>query len=201
MPDDTKRKPARAALEQLYAPDRASWRDWLARHHASSPGVWLVYDRATHRPDRLAYADAVEEALCVGWIDSTARSLSDTQYVQLFTPRKPRSTWSRVNKERVARLEAEGRMAPAGRAAVETARRNGAWESLDAVEALAVPPELEAALAAHPAAARGFAALAPSARKGYLHWIAQAKRPETRARRVAEVVAHAAAGRKSRHEP
>ncbi len=195
------RRPARPALEQVYAPDRAAWRDWLARHHAASPGVWLVFDRATHRPDRLAYADAVEEALCVGWIDSTVRTLDDTQYVQLFTPRKPRSTWSRVNKARVARLEAEGLMTPAGRAAIEAARRNGAWESLDAVEALAMPPELEAALAADPAAARNFAAFAPSARKGFLHWIAQAKRPETRARRVAEVVAQAAAGRRSRHLP
>ena len=189
----------RDALEQVYVPDRRAWRRWLVQHHASSPGIWLVFDRATHRPDRLLYADAVEEALCTGWIDSTVRSLSDTQYVQLFTPRKPTSTWSRLNKERVARLAAEDRMLPAGLASVATATANGSWESLDAVEALIVPDDLANALAAVPVAAANFAAFAPASRKGYLHWISQAKRPETRATRVRETVALAAQNQKSRH--
>lgn len=189
---------ALSTLEQLYVPDRAAWRRWLGRHHAKSPGVWLVFDRATHRKDRLPYADAVEEALCVGWIDSTVRPLSDTQYCQLFTPRKPKSTWSKLNKTRVARLEARGLMRPAGRAAIAVARANGAWSSLDQVEALTMPPDLVEALARTEGADAGFASLAPSARKGYLHWISQAKRAETRARRIAEVAKLAAERKRSR---
>lgn len=189
----------RAALEQVYVPDRASWRRWLTRHHASSPGIWLVFDRATHRPDRLPYADAVEEALCFGWIDSTTRSLSTTQYCQLFTPRKPRSTWSKLNKTRVARLIADGHMRPAGLAAIERSKAHGGWASLDEVEALTVPPDLGSALDAERTARANFDALAPSARKGYLHWVSQAKRAETRAGRIAAVVALAVKGKRSRH--
>jgi uncharacterized protein YdeI (YjbR/CyaY-like superfamily) len=196
---NSKRARATPALEQLYVADRASWRRWLARHHARSPGVWLIFDKATHREDRLPYVDAVEEALCVGWIDSTVRPLSAAQYQQLFTPRKPRSTWSKVNKARVERLVHAGLMRPAGLAAIARARENGAWESLDHVEALMVPPDLASALKATAGASEGFAALAPSARKGYLHWVHQAKRPETRARRVAAVVDFAVARRRSRH--
>lgn len=195
------RTSARSTLEQLYVPDRAAWRRWLGRHHAKSPGVWLVFDRATHRKDRLPYGDAVEEALCVGWIDSTVRPLSDTQYCQLFTPRKPRSTWSKLNKTRVARLEAAGLMRPAGLAAVSLARANGSWTSLDQVEALTVTPELAEALARTEGADAGFASLSPSARKGYLHWISQAKRAETRARRIAEVVKRAVDRKRSRFAP
>ncbi len=196
------RTPTRASrprLEQVYVPDRASWRRWLSKHHASSPGIWLVFDRATHRPDRLPYEDAVEEALCFGWIDSTARTLSESQYLQLFTPRKPKGTWSKVNKARVERLIAGGRMRPPGLAAIERSKSNGGWESLDQVEALTVPPDLAAALDGAGTARARFDGLAPSARKGFLHWVSQAKRDETRARRIAEVVALVAAGRRSRH--
>jgi uncharacterized protein YdeI (YjbR/CyaY-like superfamily) len=196
---NSKRPRTTTALDQLYVADRASWRRWLARHHASSPGVWLIFDKATHREDRLPYADAVEEALCVGWIDSTVRPLSAAQYQQLFTPRKPRSTWSKVNKARVERLIQARLMRPAGLAAIARAKENGAWESLDHVEALTVPPDLVAALEATAGASEGFAALSPSARKGYLHWVHQAKRLETRARRVAAVVDFAVARRRSRH--
>jgi uncharacterized protein YdeI (YjbR/CyaY-like superfamily) len=186
------------ALEQVYVPTRAAWRRWLARHHARSPGIWLVFDKKSSRAERLQYAHAVEEALCFGWVDSTLRTLDHARYVQLFTPRKPKSTWSRSNKERVARLEAEGLMAPAGVAAVERAKANGSWSSLDHVESLVVPDDLAAALAATPGAADNFAAFSPSSRKGYLHWIRMAVRPETRAKRVAEVARHAAANRKAR---
>ena len=189
-----------AALEQLYVADRASWRRWLEQHHATSPGVWLVFDKATHREDRLPYADAVEEALCVGWIDSTMRPMNERQYRQLFTPRKPRGTWSKVNKERVERLAAAGLMRPAGLEAIERAKANGSWESLDAVESLTVPPDLDAAFAGAKGARVAFGALSPSARKGYLHWLAQAKRPETRATRIAEIVRLALAGKRSRFE-
>jgi uncharacterized protein YdeI (YjbR/CyaY-like superfamily) len=187
-----------ASLAQVYVADRAAWRQWLAANHARSPGIWLVFDKKSSRADRLAYADAVEEALCYGWIDSTLRTLDDARYVQLMTPRKPTSNWSRTNKERIERLIALGLMAEPGLASIERAKANGSWRSLDAVEALVMPDDLSAALAAAPGAADKFAAFSPSARKGYLHWINNAVRPETRAHRVSEVVRHAVANRKSR---
>jgi uncharacterized protein YdeI (YjbR/CyaY-like superfamily) len=198
MPRSAPRKAPAAPLEQVYAKNRAAWRRWLAKHHASARGIWLVYDKKSSRDDRLSWVDAVGEALCFGWIDSTAKSLDDARYLQLFTPRKPKSTWSRVNKERVARLVDEGRMAPAGLAAIALAKSNGSWSSLDSVEALEVPDDLAAAFAKHPEAARNFAAFSPSSRKGYLHWVSQAVRAETRAQRITEVVVHCAANRKAR---
>ena len=186
------------ALEQVYARDRVEWRAWLAANHSTSPGIWLVFDKKSSRADRLAYGDAVEEGLCFGWIDSTVRTLDDARYVQLFTPRKPKSTWSRPNKERVERLIAQGLMAEAGLAAIELAKANGAWTSLDAVDALVVPDDLAAALKRTKGATANFAAFAPSARKGYLHWISQAVRPETRALRIAEVARRAAANERNR---
>jgi uncharacterized protein YdeI (YjbR/CyaY-like superfamily) len=193
-----KKPNALASLEQVYVPDRAAWRRWLAKQHGRSPGIWLVFDKKSSRPDRLAYGHAVEEALCFGWIDSLVKRLDEERYVQLFTPRKPKSTWSRSNKVRVERLLAEGLMAAAGLASIELAKANGSWESLDAVEAFVMPDDLAKALASVPGAAEKFAAFAPSQRKAYLHWISQAVRPETRARRIQEVAGHAAAGRKTR---
>ena len=195
----TPNRSAANALEQVYAKDRAEWRAWLAANAARSPGIWLVFDKKSSRADRLPYIDAVEEALCYGWIDSTVRTLDDTRYVQLMAPRKPKSTWARTNKERVERLIAQGLMTAAGLASIELAKANGAWESLDAVEALAVPADLTKALRARAGASKNFAGLAPSARKGYLHWISQAVRPETRAQRIAHVAELAAANQRSRH--
>jgi len=188
-----------ASLEQVYAADRAAWRAWLATNHATSPGIWLVFDKKSSRPNRLAYVDAVEEALCYGWIDSTVRTLDDARYVQLMTPRKPKSTWARTNKARVERLIAAGLMAEAGLASIERAKENGSWESLDGVESLVVPDDLEKALRTRPGASKNFAAFAPSARKGYLHWISRAVRAETRAQRIAHVVELAEAKQKTRH--
>lgn len=187
-----------ASLEQVYVPDRAAWREWLAANHATSPGIWLVFDKKSSRADRLKYVDAVEEALCYGWIDSTVRTLDDARYVQLMAPRKPKSTWAATNKARVERLMAEGLMAAAGLASIERAKENGSWESLDAVEAFVMPDDLTKALRAQPDAAKNFDALAPFRRKAYLHWISQAVRAETRAARVAQVVQLAAANQKSR---
>jgi len=187
-----------ASLEQVYVADRAAWRQWLATHHATSPGIWLVFDKKSSRPDRLAYVDAVEEALCYGWIDSTVRTLDDARYVQLMAPRKPKSTWAATNKARVERLIAQGMMAAPGLASIERAKANGSWSSLDAVEAMVVPDDLTKALRALPDAAKNFAAFSPSARKAYLHWISQAVRAETRAHRVAHVAQFAASNQKSR---
>lgn len=201
MPQSSAPPAPSAPREQVYAKDCAAWRRWLQKHHATSPAIWLVYDRKSIRADRLTHAEAVQEALCFGWIDGTSRSLDDKQYLQLFTRRKPKSTWSRVNKGYVTALLESGLMTEAGLAAINVAKANGSWTSLDLVESLTVPDDLAAALARMPAAARNFAAFAPSAKKGFLHWVSQAVRPETRATRVAEVVTSAAANQKARQLP
>lgn len=182
---------------QIHLATRAEWRQWLADHHASQPGVWLVYfKQETGRP-RVRYDEAVEEALCVGWIDSWPRRLDAERAQLLFTPRQPKSGWSKLNKERVARLELAGLLRPAGRAAIAKAQQNGAWERLDAAEAGTVPADLAAALAADVVAERHFAAFSVSARKMILTWVLAAKRPDTRARRVAETVRLAALNKRA----
>jgi uncharacterized protein YdeI (YjbR/CyaY-like superfamily) len=189
--------PSLDAHPQFQPASRAEWRQWLAAHHASAAGVWLVYCKKASGLPSLSYAEAVEEALCFGWIDSHPRKLDAERSQQLYTPRRARSGWSKVNKERLARLEAAGQLMPAGRAAIARAQQNGAWESLDAAEAGLVPDDLAAALAADETAARHFAGFAPSARKAILTWVLSAKQPETRARRVAETVRMAALGKRA----
>ncbi len=184
-------------LDAVYAPDRASWRAWLERHHATARGVWLVYNKLGSGRTRLAYADAVEEALCFGWIDSRPNKIDDARYMQLFTPRKVGSGWSRINKERIDRLLGAGQIAPAGLAKIEAAKRDGSWERLDSAEAYEMHEELRVALEANEAARRHFDAFPASTRKGLLGWVAQAKRPETRARRIEELVREAEAGRRA----
>jgi uncharacterized protein YdeI (YjbR/CyaY-like superfamily) len=173
---------------------RAEWRAWLADNHRTATGVWLIScKRRTGKPT-VAYEEAVEEALCFGWIDGVLGSLDEDRSMQYFAPRKPKSTWARSNKERVARLEAAGLMTDAGRAAVELARANGSWESLDAIEALVVPDDLAAALAARPGARQLFDESSASVRRSALAWVYQAKRPETRTAHVEQIAAIAGRG-------
>ena len=173
---------------------REQWRAWLGEHAATSPGVWLVTWKRTSGRPVLAYEDLVEEALCVGWVDSQARSLDAERSALLLTPRRPGSGWARTNKERVARLQAAGLMRPAGQAVVDRAVADGSWSLLDASEALEVPPDLAAALDADPAARAAWDGFPPSARKQLIFWVTSAKRPETRARRIAETAAKASRG-------
>ena len=180
--------------EIVEVPDRASWRRWLAKRHEQREAVWLVFHKKSSSGMGPSYEEAVEEALCFGWIDSTVNRLDEHRNLQLFAPRKPRSTWSRSNKERVARLEREGLLAPAGVAAIELAKQNGSWTALDAVERLEEPAELAAALDAEPAARESWNGFSPSSRKAILWWVVSAKRPETRAKRVEQTVRMAAKG-------
>jgi uncharacterized protein YdeI (YjbR/CyaY-like superfamily) len=183
--------------ERVALGSREELRAWLAAHHATSRGVWLITARrGTGRPT-IPYDAVVEEALCFGWIDSLPRSLDGERSMRLLTPRKPTSNWSRVNKRRAEKLIAEGRMTQAGQDAVDAAKASGRWEALDAVEALTVPPDLAQALSADATAAATFEAFPRSAKRAILEWIAAAKRPETRARRVATTVSEAAAGRRA----
>jgi uncharacterized protein YdeI (YjbR/CyaY-like superfamily) len=173
------------------AETRAEWRAWLEANHASAPGAWLVSWRRGHGP-AVDYGEAVEEALCFGWVDSKGQTIDDERSKLYFAPRKSRSGWSASNKARVARLIAEGRMRPAGLEAIERAKASGSWSMLDAVEQGIVPADLSAAFAEHPPAATHFGAFPWSVRRALLEWIAQAKRPETRAARILETATHAA---------
>jgi uncharacterized protein YdeI (YjbR/CyaY-like superfamily) len=183
-------------LELLEPANRGEWRTWLTRNADSAASIWLAIGEKGNTVTTLTYEQAVEEALCFGWIDSTVRKLDDARYKQLFSRRKPVSTWSRINKERVAQLEAEGKMAPAGLAAIELAKQNGSWNTLDQVDDLIVPDDLARALASNPTALENFETFSPSARKMFLYWIANVKRPEKRAERIAETVRRAAEGRR-----
>ena len=173
----------------LFQPkSRKAWRDWLKKHHASSPGIWLVYAKRHTGIASLSYDDAVEEALCYGWIDSLVHPIDDDLYKQVFTPRKPKSVWSKANKARVKRLMAAGLMTAPGTAAVAQAKKNGKWNGLDEAASLAMPPDLLKAIAASAAARKNWLAYSPGMRKGFLYMVASAKRPETRAARIAQVV-------------
>ena len=186
-----------AEREHVLVESRAQWRGWLAEHAAGSPGCWAVtWRRGSGRPV-VAYEDLVEEALCVGWVDSTARRVDEQRSALRSTPRKRGSGWARTNKERFARLEAAGLMRPAGQAVVAAARADGSWTLLDDVEALREPPDLGAELDARPVARAAWDAFPPSARRALLAWIVQAKRPETRARRIAETADRATAGERA----
>ena len=182
----------KAPLAEVEPRSRAEWRNWLNQHHAHSSGVWLIWHAKRSGRQRISVDEAVLEALCFGWIDSRLRRLQDGTFALLVTPRKPSGTWSRLNKQRVESLIASGLMTEAGMRAVETARRNGAWNVLDPVEELQVPDDLSAAFAADPSARRNFEAFPPSTQKMALWWVISAKRPVTRAKRVAETVRLAA---------
>lgn len=178
--------------------NRAGWRAWLRANHAKAPGVWLVFLKGADR--QITYAASVEEALCFGWIDSTLRPIDARSYMQLFTPRKPKSSWSALNKRRIKELIANRLMAAPGLAKVAAAKKDGSWTSLDAVEAMIVPPDLARALAANKKAKAFFDASAPSSRKGSLHFINNVKSPELRAARIAHVVSQAAKGLRPSHQ-
>jgi uncharacterized protein YdeI (YjbR/CyaY-like superfamily) len=188
-----------AEIPSVHPKTRAEWRSWLEKHHATEAGVWFVYYKQASGNERVSTEEAVEEALCFGWIDSVQRVLDAKRTMLRFSPRKPRSGWSKINKARVARLTRAGLMAAAGLHKVDAAKRDGSWRALDAVERLEIPADLERALAANPQASRYFDAFPPSSKKIILTWIASAKKPETRARRVAETIRQAAKNLRANH--
>lgn len=179
--------------DRISPADAASWRAWLDAHHATAAGVWVLNVRGSS--GGLDYEDAVRQALCFGWIDGPVRSFPEGNG-QWFSPRRPSSGWAATNKARLAELEAAGLMMPAGIRAVELAKTNGSWEMLDGPEAGIEPAELTAALDAVPAARASWDAFPKSVKKYGLTQIATAKRPQTRAARIAKIVADAAEGKR-----
>jgi uncharacterized protein YdeI (YjbR/CyaY-like superfamily) len=183
-----------ADLKEVRACDRAAWRAWLERNHAASPGVWLILRKKSAGKQGLSLSDAVEEALCFGWIDGLVHAVDQTCYAVRVTPRRPGSVWSDTNRRRVARLTRAGLMTDAGLAAVRAGERSGALARATSARGTTMPVELDAALAADAEARSGFDALPPSHRRMYCAWVGEAKRAETRARRAAVTCARVKVG-------
>lgn len=183
-------------LEELLAADAAAWRRWLRANHARAPGVWVVLaKKGTTEPTSLQYAEALDEALCHGWIDGQVNRRDAATYRQRFTPRRPRSAWSKNNVVRAERLIAEGRMRPAGLAAIEQARADGRWEqAYEGQAASEMPDDLRLAIAADSRAQAMFEVLTSQNRYALILRVGQAKRPATRARRIEQFVAMLARG-------
>lgn len=197
-PDPRPKRPPPVAPE-VRIKDRAALRSWLTTNHATHGPIWLVYEKKRVDGQRvLTYDDIVEEALCFGWIDSVVGRVDDRHAKLYFSPRKPKSVWSALNKRRVESLSAAGLITSAGQAKIDAAKRDGSWTALDHVEALIVPDDLAAALKMNAVAGKNFAAFPPGARKNILTWIASAKRAETRERRISEVVQLAAKNMRAR---
>ncbi len=171
----------------FYPESRQAWRQWLQKHHRSLQSVWLICYKMKSGIPTLTWSDAVDEALCFGWIDSTLKSLDAEKFMQFFSKRKPKSAWSKINKEKIQRLTDQGLMTPAGLECIETAKQNGSWSISDAVETLTIPKDLEKKFKTQPGSKKFFLSLSKSGRKAILHRLALAKRPETRQKRISEI--------------
>jgi uncharacterized protein YdeI (YjbR/CyaY-like superfamily) len=180
--------PSPNGKEVMIPATRAEWRSWLSTNPNRGEGLWIVYRKKSSKLDGPVYDDLVEEALCFGWIDSQSRRADDDRIIQWFSPRRKGGLWSALNKQRIERLIREGCMTEAGLAAIDAAKEGGSWSQTDEVDSLILPPDLVAAFDTAPRAHSAFAALKPSEQKQYLWWIHSAKRPETRAGRIAETV-------------
>ncbi len=179
-------------LETFQARDRQEWREWLEKNYRTSLGVWLIYYKIKSGKPSVQYSEAVKEALCFGWIDSKVKSLDEERYKQIFTPRKPKSVWSKLNKQYIEELIEQGLMTEAGLGKIETAKQDGSWTTLDAIEELIVPADLKQALEANETASRYFEAFSSSSKKNILFWVESAKRPETRLKRIEQTISSAA---------
>ena len=179
-------------VSTLYSKDRATWRAWLTQNHATEQSVWLIIYKKNSAIPSVYYDEAVNEALCFGWIDSKPNKRDEESYFQFFSQRNPKSNWSRVNKQKIARLSEEGRLTTAGEEMVRVAKETGTWTALNDVENLVVPEDLQRVLGQNSTALRHFNAFPPSVRRGILEWLFNAKRPVTRQKRIEEIATKAA---------
>jgi uncharacterized protein YdeI (YjbR/CyaY-like superfamily) len=186
-------------VRTFHAKSRKEWRQWLAKNHQSEKSVWLIIYKKESVTPSVYYAEAVDEALCFGWIDSKPNKRDHESYYQYFAKRNPKSNWSKVNKEKVTYLLEQGLMEPAGLQMVEIAKQNGTWTALDSVENITLPSDLEHAFAKNKIARENWDNFPRSSRRGILEWILNAKRPETRERRIAQTVVLAAKNIKANH--
>ncbi|MDM9382620.1 YdeI/OmpD-associated family protein [Chlorogloeopsis sp. ULAP01] len=175
-------------LYTFYAKNREEWRQWLEKNHQISKGIWLVYYKVKSGKPSVKYSEAVKEALCFGWIDSKVKSLDEECYMQIFTPRKPKSVWSKLNKQYIEELIEQGLMTKVGLEKIEAAKKDGSWNKLDAIEELIIPTDLKQALEANETAKMHFEAFSNSSKKNILFWIESAKRPQTRLKRIEQTI-------------
>lgn len=171
--------------------NRKDWRNWLIKNHLSKQSVWLIYHKKKSKVTSLNWSEAVDEALCFGWIDSKAKPLDEEKFMQFFSRRKPNGTWSKINKEKIKLLTAAGLMAPAGFEVIEKAKLNGSWTILDEVEELILPKDLLKEFKNRPGSKTYFLSLSKSVRKAMLQWLVLAKLPETRQKRIKEIAEQA----------
>lgn len=177
--------------KQIYMKDRQTWRNWLEQNHSLSSGIWVVYDKKKDGKQPLSYDDLVEEVLCFGWIDSLPRARNQTQTSHYVCPRKPKSPWSRLNKQRIEKLIDTNLMRESGMKLIQQAQQDGSWSVYDPVVNMEVPDDLEKALSSNKQAKTHFYAFTPSVLKPLIWHVMCAKRPETRAKRIEQIVSAA----------
>ncbi|MEM7186212.1 MAG: YdeI/OmpD-associated family protein [Bacteroidota bacterium] len=174
---------------ELYFPRDVEWRDWLDAHHLAYPnGIYLIFYKLETGMPTMRWEEAVRVALCYGWIDSTVKSLGGGKRRQYFCPRNPKSTWSALNKKYIAEMEPQGLIHESGWAMIDLAKETGTWTAMDDVENGVIPPDLQEAFDRHPQALDNYENFSRGYRKGYLSWLYQAKRPDTREKRIAEII-------------
>ena len=174
--------------EHHYFKNASEWRNWLHENHDSSKGIYLIFYKVSSESESMRWEEAVQVAICYGWIDSTVRKIDDERRKQMFTPRKDKSVWSKLNKNYIEKLLQDGLIHESGLKKIEIAKKNGSWESLDAVENLEIPQDLKNAFEQNKIAFHNYSNFSPSYCKNYLYWLNQAKREETRAIRIAEII-------------
>jgi uncharacterized protein YdeI (YjbR/CyaY-like superfamily) len=173
---------------QLYFKQHSEWRAWLQENHNNYTGVYLIFYKVENKEASMRWEEAVKVALCFGWIDSTVKSLGNGKRQQYFTPRKPKSVWSALNKRYIKELLAGNLMHESGLNSIEIAKKNGSWTSLDDVENLVIPTELQDAFDKNPTAFTNYKAFSKSYKKSYLYWLNQAKRQATREKRISKII-------------
>jgi uncharacterized protein YdeI (YjbR/CyaY-like superfamily) len=173
--------------EIFYPASRKAWRNWLKKNHVKKPSVWLIFYKKGSDVSTLSWSDAVEEALCFGWVDSKRKPIDHEKFIQFFSKRKANGTWSKINKEKIKRLQEAGLIASAGLDVIEKAKQNGSWEILDQVEELIIPEDLKKAFKKKSGSLLYFSGLSKSVRKMLLQWLVLAKRAETRQKRIDEL--------------
>lgn len=174
--------------EHLYFKNADEWRTWLHKNHHSSKGIYLIFYKVSSDYESMRWEEAVQVAICYGWIDSTVKKIDEHQRRQLFTPRKDKSVWSKLNKTYIEKLIQENTMHESGLRKIEIAKQNGSWNSLDEVENHVIPEDLQLAFNDNPKAWSNYQSFSPSYRKSYLYWLNQAKRIETRDKRIKEII-------------
>lgn len=186
-------------IEKFYPKTKQEWRDWLIKNHKTQESIWVIFYKQKTNISTITWSEAVEEALCFGWIDSVKKKLDTESSIQYFSKRRPKSTWSKINKEKILELTKQGKMSKAGLEIVEIAKQNGSWTLLDQVEDLIIPKDLEIEFIKKPKSKEYFLTLSKSTKKVILYWLVNAKTNKTRQKRISEIIECAELNQKPKH--